>query len=123
MHRWLHHALKTLNSTQTQNTRAKLIAMPRRHAWTLKALRALLACLCLLLAFPAAPASEPAARPIAAALATAATVAVAPDISQARTQERAGLAQRVARPRAEAHRAGTARNGRRLYLEKRALLC
>ena len=105
--------------------------MQRSNAWTLKALRALLACLCVFFALPAATSADPALRPVAVAMAAPSAVAAvgarvtagkaaeatAPDHARAITVA-ASEAPSVAR---SPHGAAP-RDGRRLYLEKRSLL-
>jgi hypothetical protein len=103
--------------------------MRRRNAWTLKALRALLACLCVFFASPVAPSSDPSLRPVAAAFAAPSTVLaanVAAESSEVAAPTRAGapaceLPETLGVPAAPANL--PVRSGRRLYLAKRSLLC
>ena len=103
--------------------------MQRRDAWTLKALRALLACLCVVLAFPGTSAGEPTFRPVAAAVATASAMAAPRVASRVARASATGRAVSAAPPPSEARfvarmpRGLPTRDGRKLYLEKRSLLC
>jgi hypothetical protein len=103
--------------------------MRRQHAWTLKALRALLACLCVFFASPVASSSDASLRPVAAAFAAPSAVAattVAAKSSEAAAPLRAGAPacehpETLGVPAAPANLAIPC--GRRLYLAKRSLLC
>src|SRR5688500_1236967 len=102
--------------------------MRRQNAWTLRALRALLACLCVFFASPIASSSDPSLRPVAAAFAAPSAVAaatVAAEQSEAAAPLRAVAPaceppETLGVPTAPAHLAVP--NGRRLYLAKRSLL-
>jgi predicted permease len=101
--------------------------MRRQNAWTLRALRALLACLCVFFASPIASSSDPSLRPVAAAFAAPSTVAaatVAAEQSETAAPLRAGAPAcepPETLPTAPANLAVP--NRRRLYLAKRSLLC
>ena len=94
-----------------------------------KALRALLACLCLFVAFPSAPSADPALRPTAAALAAPSVLAATASVPAV---ERATVPRRPAPlPIALRNPGGVSpersdasvRDERRLYLENSSLLC
>lgn len=100
--------------------------MRRRTTWTLKALRALLACLCVFFALPAASGGDPSLRPVAAAFASSAVATGAASETAEETAPERVVAAAVERPETLLAAAAPAhlpvRSGRHLYLEKRSLL-